>query len=160
MPDPKPPTQQAIADVLGVTKGRIWQLKQAGMPVHNMHLAVEWYRSRVAGRKESAPPARALRQPRDEPDDGDGPEEYQVSRARREAAEADIAELKASELRGDMVRQSLFLGAQEKKANMVREAVLQLPAQLAPVLAAEGDVARCQDLLQDACHNVLTRISA
>jgi hypothetical protein len=85
--------------------------------------------------------------------------DYWESRARREAAEADMAEWKAAELRKELIRASAVERAEEKKAAAVRETALQWPAQLAPVLAAEADTGKCYDILLDAVMQLLGKIS-
>jgi phage terminase Nu1 subunit (DNA packaging protein) len=157
------PTQSQIATVLGVSQGRVAQLKKSGMPVDSTTNAMAWYVARTKARHGMPPPSQPKRPPPEPPADGeqiDAPEEYHKARARREAAEADIAERKAAELTGELVRRSVFVVAAERKANTVRESLLQMPAQMAPVVAAESDVAKCQDALMDAVLGILARINA
>lgn len=86
-------------------------------------------------------------------------EDYYVVKARRERAEADLAELKLAEQRGELVRAADVRSAWAKRAASLREAILQLPARMAPVLAAEADQARCHDLLQAELHAVLAQVT-
>jgi hypothetical protein len=90
-------------------------------------------------------------------DGGDG--DYWKSRARREMAEAELSELKLAEQRGVLVRVADVRTALSTKASALREAFLQLPARLAPVLAAESDQARCHDLLQTELRQVLEQFT-
>ncbi len=69
-------------------------------------------------------------------------------RARRERAEADMAELRAAELRRELVRESEVRASISRRLVALRESILQIPARLAPVLAAESDPMRCQECLQ------------
>ena len=105
---------------------------------------------------EGATAAGAPRVPESGNDDGDG---YWQSRARREKAEADTAELKLAELRGDLVRADAIRAVHAKRLAGLREALLQLPARLSPVLAAEADQARCHDALQRELHAVLASVA-
>lgn len=91
--------------------------------------------------------------------DIDEPGDIRVVRARRELAEAKLAEHKLAELRGELVRAADVKAAWAKKASGLRSALLQIPARLAAVVAAETDQARCHDLLQSELHQVLAQIS-
>lgn len=91
--------------------------------------------------------------------DDDGAAGYWKSRARRELAEADMAELKLAEQRGQLVRAADIRAAQARRLAALREALLQLPARLAPVLAAEADNARVHELLQAELHQVLAHMT-
>jgi phage terminase Nu1 subunit (DNA packaging protein) len=151
------PTQTQIASALGLTQGRIAQLKKAGMPMDSIPSARRWHEDRIAARPSVA--SAAAQEPRT-PSPRKPPEDYRLARARRESAEADMAERKAAELSGELVRRSLIVAAAERKANAVKESLLQLPAQLAPVVAVESDIAKCQDILMDAVLDLLARIGA
>ncbi len=83
---------------------------------------------------------------------------YWAVKARREKAEADMAELKLAEQRGELVRVSAVRSAYATRAAALRESILQIPARLAAVLAAETDHARCHDLLQAELHQVLAQL--
>jgi hypothetical protein len=120
---------------------------------------VQWQantRARVSTRPPQGEGATAAGAPRMADDDGDG---YWQSRARREKAEADTAELKLAELRGDLVRADAIRAVHAKRLAGLREALLQLPARLSPVLAAEADQARCHDALQRELHAVLASVA-
>lgn len=85
-------------------------------------------------------------------------EDYYLVKSRRERAEADLAELKLAELRGELVRVGDVRAAYAKRAAGLREAILQLPARLAAQLAAEADQAKCHDLLQAELHGILAQL--
>jgi hypothetical protein len=91
--------------------------------------------------------------------DREDPDAYWVVKARRERAEADIAELKLAELRGELVRAADVKASHARRLSALRDSILQLPARLAPVLAAEADAARCHDTLQAELHAVLAQVS-
>lgn len=90
--------------------------------------------------------------------DGGG-DDYWASRARREQAEAELAELKLAEQRGELVRAADVRTAYAKLAAGLRESLLQVPARLAAVLAAETEQAKCHDTLQSELHNVLAQLT-
>ena len=121
--------QQDIQHALGISAGRVSQLKKRGMPVDDVDRAREWHRTRSRATAEAVPMPRQSASRMLAGDDPE-PEEYHRARARREAAEADIAERKAAELASVLVRRDVFVIAAEKRANMVREALLQMPAPL------------------------------
>jgi hypothetical protein len=91
--------------------------------------------------------------------DEEGDDGYWASKARREKAEADLAELKLAEQRSELVRAADVRAAQARRLAALRESLLQLPARLAPVLAAEADAARCHDTLQAELHALLEQMT-
>jgi hypothetical protein len=109
-----------------------------------------------AGSEPAAAPLTAAPD-RDGEDDGNG---YWASKARRESAEADLAELKLAEQRGQLVRADEVRAAHAKRLAGLREALLQIPARLAAVMAAENSQAACHDKLQAEIHGVLASVSA
>ena len=155
-------SQAALAKAIGLSPAMIVKLKRQGMPVHSVEAAKTWReKSQRPYMKPDGPatPPPASGGALGAGEDGEAPD-FRVSRARREAAEADIAEHKAAELRGELIRRDVVTIAEEKKAVSIKESLLQMPPQLAPVLAAEGDMARCFDILMDAVMAVLVKISA
>ena len=81
---------------------------------------------------------------------------YHEWRRRREAAAAQSAELLLREQRGDLVRVDDVRRAYAKHLIAFREALLQLPSRLGPVLAAESDAGRVHEALQAELHRILT----
>ena len=84
---------------------------------------------------------------------------YWKSRARREQAEAEMAELKLAEQLGELVRAADVRAVQAKRLAGLREALLQIPARLSAVLAAETSQAACHDAMQRELHAVLALVS-
>jgi phage terminase Nu1 subunit (DNA packaging protein) len=80
-----------------------------------------------------------------------------AARARREKAEADLAELKLAEQQGQLVRATYVRSSLAKRSAGLRESLLQIPARLAPVLAVETDAARVHDVLQAELHQALAQ---
>lgn len=60
--------------------------------------------------------------------------DYFIERARRERAEADIAEMKAAEISKQLVRVEDVRRQWEKIAVQLRESIMQLPDRLAPLI--------------------------
>lgn len=85
---------------------------------------------------------------------------YFAARARRETAEAEMAELKLQEQMSQLVRADTVRAETAKLANALRESFLQLPARLAPVLAAETDAGKVHDQLQTEIRQVLALLAA
>jgi hypothetical protein len=84
---------------------------------------------------------------------------YWKSRARREKAEAELAELKLSELQGHLVRADEWTAALARRAAAFREGLLQIPARLSAQLAAESDQARVHTLLEDELRQVMSQLT-
>lgn len=123
----------------------------------------QWARNtRVRAGSRAADDAN-LRVPRGDASDGgdDEPdvEDYYTVKARRERAEADLAELKLAEQRGELVRVADVRAAWAKRASALRESILQVPSRLSPVLAAKADQAECHDILQTELHAVLSQLT-
>ena len=85
---------------------------------------------------------------------------YHVAKTLREAAEAKIAQLRLGELRGELVRADAVRSEAARLAAAQLESLLQLPARLTPVLAAETDPAKLHDLLDTELRQVLAQITA
>lgn len=89
-------------------------------------------------------------------DEGD---DYWVSRAKRERAEAAIAEMKRAELEGKLIRTDVIRQAWARKISAARDALLQIPHRMAPVLAAEADMERIGQLLDEELRQALLHLS-
>ena len=90
--------------------------------------------------------------------DGKGGE-YWDSRSRREKAEAAIAEMKESEMRGLLIRADAVRSAWSTKISSVRDALLQIPSRVAPVLAAETEIDRVTELLEAELRQALVQLA-
>ena len=85
--------------------------------------------------------------------------DYNASRARREAAEADLAELRLAEERGDLVRAAVVRASLAKRAVGLREALLQLPARVVPMLVATPDAASMDKILHAEIVSALAQLT-
>lgn len=140
-----------------VEAGRITTFGEAKLI--NARLAdVEWAQNTRA-RVGTKPPPDGKATPESAKPAGQGEGDYWDSRARRERAEADMAELKLKEQLGELVRAADVRAEVAKKAAALREALMQLPARLSPVLAAEGDAGRVHDQLQAELRLVLQQLT-
>jgi phage terminase Nu1 subunit (DNA packaging protein) len=163
------PSQAAIGRALNLSPAAITKLKQQGMPVDSAEAAQRWRQERqnVAQRKPappsvapapSRPPSAPAPAPQAQPDEYLHGESHDAARTRREIAEADLAELKLSELSGVLVRVSDVRNELAKRLAATRESLMQIPARLSPVLAAEVDQARIHDLIQQDLQVVLQQL--
>lgn len=84
---------------------------------------------------------------------------YLRSRAAQAEADARIAQMKAAELEGLLVRVDQVRAQLASQLAPVREGLLQLPARLASVLAAQTDAGRIQTLLEAEIHQVLAPLA-
>ena len=145
-----------IADALGVKPPQATRYAQRGMPTHDIEAARQWKRDNI--RERITPPARppegATAAGPPQMADAD-PNDYWTSRARREAAEARMAELKLAEQAGELVRTADVRAAMDKRLVGLREAILQIPSRLAAIVAAESDQQRCHRLIEQEMHALL-----
>lgn len=150
-----------IADALGVKPPQVTRYAQRGMPTHDIEAARQWKRDNI--RERITPPSRppegatAAGPPQMADDDGN---DYWKSRARREAAEARIAELKLAEQCGELVRTADVRAAMDKRLASLREAILQIPSRLSAVVAAESDQLACHRILEQEMHALLQLAAA
>ena len=143
------PKQSEIAKVLGVTEGRVTQLKSKGMPVDSIDLAADWYRKNVdqklspkLGPSVVPPPAAETMK-----EVVAGFYDLQEERARREHHEANLAELKQRQLMGELVEVARVRRAVTTWAAMARAAFEKVPDKLAERVAAETEAQNCHALL-------------
>lgn len=153
----KKPNQAALAAALGLSPGRITGLKRQGMPVYSIEAARAWRAQHIApvpGAKPTEQPAPPVQASTEKPPAG-----YEVSRARREAAEAAMAEMREGELRGELIRVDAVRSVWAARITCTRDALLQIPFRLAPVLAAETDLHAVTQLLEDEIRQALAELS-
>lgn len=163
------PSQAALGRAMNLSPAAMTKLKKQGMPVHSLEAALAWRSARqnIAQRKPmpkgmtEAPaprPAASGGAPPRKPDGAAIGETHDEARTRREIADADLAELKLRELRSELVRAADVRMTYAKRVAALREALLQIPARLATVLAAEPDQAKCHVALEHELHQVLSQL--
>lgn len=91
------------------------------------------------------------------PDDlpPDGLEDRDGARTRREIAEANMAEIAEQKLRHEVILVAAIKRQMATDFATTRDALLQIPARMGPVLAAKGDAAEVQTILHEEIHKVL-----
>lgn len=182
------PSQAAIGRVLNLSPAAMTKLKKQGMPVDSVEAAQAWRvaRQNVAARKPlpaapvhpgARPPIVAPASlpdaagawgvgPAGAPDAADdpacddlSPEDRDRARTRREVAEANIAELSEARLRRELVSVKAVQDRLAQDYATTRDGLLQLPARMGPVLAAETDPAAVERLLYAEVHAALMHLS-
>lgn len=84
---------------------------------------------------------------------------YHVAKTLNEAAQARMNQLKLRELQGDLIRVAAIRSELATAIASTREALMQIPARLSPVLAPETDQAKVHDLLQAELVQVLDHLN-
>lgn len=87
--------------------------------------------------------------------DADG---YWSVKVRRERAEAEMAELKLAEQRGELVRAVDMRSNLARRYASLREALLQLPARVVPILAAQPEPALMDQVLRAEIVTALAQL--
>ena len=161
-------SQAALGRALDLSPPAITKLKKQGMPVHSVEAAQQWRRTRqnVAQRKAEPPalqarfaPPPAAAAPSSPPPEYLNDESHDAARTRREIAEANLAELKLLELRGELVRAAAVRAELSKLAASLRESFLQLPARVVPLLAADPVPASMDRILRAEIVAALAQIA-
>jgi len=87
------------------------------------------------------------------------PEDYLAARARKEAALADLAEMEAAELRGDLVRTDDVVSCWGEMMASLRARLLVLPSMAAPQVSAPGRALEVQGILAKLVNEALSELS-
>ena len=152
--------QSTIAKELGVTEGRISQLKKQGMPVNSLEAARVWYAQNVDQTfSPKLVPGVALPSVALLPEMIEGAYDIQAARAKREHHEANMAELRERQLLGELVEAERVKRAVSSLAAMVRSAFERIPDKLADRLAANTDAQACHALLTTEIDLVLADLA-
>ena len=115
--------------------------------------------SRPAQEANLSGSAAAPGRPSHSDDEEDTDTGYWKSRARRERAEAELAELKLRELQGQLVRADEWAAALAKRAAAFRDGLQQVPFRLSSQLAAETDAARVHALIEAELRQVMSQLT-
>ena len=156
---------------------RVRQLNKMGMPVDSYESAQAWREARqnVAARKPSpvrvgpaAAPAPDIARPDslhtlpplDPPDWGNEPDEDRDrARTRREIADANKAEMEEAKMRREQIRVQAVETMLATDFATTRDALMQIPARLAPLFAADSDPVSIQNSLEAEIHQALINLS-
>ena len=162
-------TESGLARQLGVSRQAVHELVKRGVlskdkdGLIDFELAKHALMNRV---RPSGKTAASLQEPAtppttQTPDASTEPEitSYHVAKTLREAAEAQIARLKLAEMQSDVIQVSAVRATWATRIASARDALLQIPSRLAPVLAAETDLAAVTLLLEDEIRQALAELS-
>lgn len=177
MSNQKPPSQNAIGRALNLSSANMVKLKKQGCPMDSVASVQAWREARqnVAARKPSpvlaAPPKLGhgrvggddfhdmIRANKVETSGFEVGEDHQEARTRREIAEANLAEMREAEERGSLIRIDVVKTSLATVFSTLREALLQIPPRLAPLLAANNDPGSVQNALHAEIHQALMQLS-
>lgn len=152
------PSQAAIARALGLAKSRITAMKKQGMPVHSIEAAQAWREARQSiARRKPVLPVTVAREVK--PDGSELGETHDMARTRREIAEANLSQMRDAEMSGELIRVAAVKTVLASALATTRDALLQIPARLAPLLAADADQASVQNTLHTEIHQALQYLS-
>ena len=142
-----------------IKEGRITTVVIDGRELIEVAVAdIQWQRNTRARVDSSATTAAPLASVIVANEVGRG-QSYEDARRRRELAEANIAEMQQAEMEGVLIRADAVRSAWAAKITGARDALLQIPSRLAPVLAAEADMAKVTALLEDELRQALADLS-
>ena len=167
-------SQRAIAAALGLSESAVSKLRRQGMPITSIEAARTWREVTLdPARRRQAPdqirellPAQAMeRAPFDQEQktnpaaEGSDTSAYQASRAMREAAQAQMAQIELQKQLGQLGSILDFQRAVTAMAQLVQDRVLQLPSRMSSVLAAETDPVKIEALLTHEIKDSLDGIA-
>ena len=114
-----------------------------------------------AGKPQSTQADNAMADSKPKAGDGESPQfSYHVVKTMREAEEARMARLKREEMEGQLIRLEAVRSVAAGVLAATREALLQIPARMATVLAAEDSPVRVHELLQAELHQALGQLTS
>ena len=158
-------SRQAVSDLVrrGIltpdANGRIDEAAARAAILSSVHPTSKTVQAAQASAPAPIAPVAAAPAPAAAPQPEAAATNYHVAKTMREAAEAHIARLKLAEMRGELIRTDAVRAVMSNIFATTREAVLQMPARLAPLLAAESDPAAVQNLLHAELHAALESLA-
>lgn len=141
------PTQAQLARALGIDKALVTRYKARGMPVDSIDAALAWKAKNVRARAGSAADgspgdARATQ------------DDYNASRARREAADAQRAEVELQRLLGQLIELEPAVTAAFTAFRSLRDSGMVLGRKLAPRVSAMSDAREIQLVIDSAMREM------
>ena len=166
-------SQAAIGRALGLARSTITKLRGQGMPVTSVAEAQAWreLRQNSLQRKPepkplAAPPVPMAPAPRmlpplpDEDDETFGfGETLDQARLRDKISEANQNEMREGEMRRELIKLNAVIASVGTDFAVTREALMQIPARLAPTLAADTDPASVMNALHAEIHQALQQLA-
>jgi len=146
-----------LSESTGKSGSLLHRYSKRGMPTDDAAAALAWIAANVRQKVSAKPVKRAAKKQARGRKPREVANPYQDARTRSAIAEATDRELGVLERRDILVRRDTIRGELSRRLTSLREAILQVPARMAPVLAAETDEAKVHDALQDELYLVLAR---
>ena len=87
------------------------------------------------------------------------PDEFQKSKATREHFKALLTELEYKERNGELVPAKDVIDANFEKARLIRDQLLNIPARVSPILAAERDPKKIHEILNNEIRQCLESLA-
>lgn len=153
-------SQAEFARLMGVSQAAVHHaIKQArittvGKKIDPAVAQIQWAQNTRA-RAPSGNATGAQQEAKKDHTVGNGDSGYWESRAKREATEAAISELKLQEMQGALMRVDVIKAVVGNAYAATREAIMQIPSRLAAQLAAESNSSKVQSDLAAALHQAL-----
>lgn len=176
--------QKDLAAALGLDESVVSRYKRKGMPTHSVEAARQWKDAHIKPRARAsdrvlpghfAALSAAVSQGMPLPVSGmppaatpptfpplpvmEGDEDFQAARTRREIAEANLAEKKDAELQGKLIQVGAVRAVWARRMAATRDAILQIPIRVAPVLAAETSIEQVSILLEAELRQALAELT-
>lgn len=141
------PSGRSVAVALGVSPGRVSQLKAQGMPTDTVAAAQEWYAANV---DKKYAPTTGKRQTASLED----------ARVRRETAEANMAEMRELAQAGELVDAVAVRRLLSDAGAQIGLILDRIPDRLAPRLVAGGNEQQIHQMLQAEIDQVRAELAA
>jgi phage terminase Nu1 subunit (DNA packaging protein) len=153
-----PRSQNHLAELLGISRSTCSDSVKRGMPTDSLEAAQAWRNAFLdPARRKQAKPAPEVLQPLEQPPE---PEEtFDEARTRDMVSTANLREMAEAKRRGELIEVAAVTKVLASDYATTRDALLQLPARLGPMLAAEKDPATVQRLLHAEIHQALVTLA-
>jgi phage terminase Nu1 subunit (DNA packaging protein) len=150
----------ASAVTRAIKEGRITTIQVDGRELIEVAVADIQWQSNTRARVDSSSAAAVAAEPAViVANEVGGKTSYEEARRRRETAEANLAEMKQAEMQGTLIRADAVRTAWAAKITGARDALLQIPSRVAPVLAACSDLVEVTALLEAELRQALDELS-
>lgn len=175
--------QKELAKLLDISPAMVCRLAKKGMPTDTLERAQRWRKRHIEpGRMkgirhdpnrtttlasvDQLPAAHNVTvdetdssSPMSDLNDDASDEGFESARTRREIAEANLAEMKEAEERGELIRVDAVRAVLGRVFSVTRDTLLQIPSRLAATLAADADPASVQNNLHTEIHQALQHLA-
>ena len=142
------PSQDAIAQALGIAKSRVTALKAQGMPVDTIAAALAWRTANLHPGRIKTPVAAPVESTVKAIDHGSD-ETFLEARSRRERSEANKSEIELAQLQGTLINRAGIEMALETAFRQIRDSIMTVPDKL-PIDTAH------RTMFQSALRDTLT----